>query len=240
MDSAFVAAWMRWFDPSVVWGVTLAGIWLGLNLAAWSTLFEPLPPTSGWLWLVLIGAATIGAGMLARRLSLAWLVVLALAPGVAGWLVGWPQHRYHEPLLIPWWTDPAVFVVLLVGWLAAWLLPRRVAWAIDLQLDPRDVTPARPKLFDLATSSWSGIRLGDDTTRLRQRLGPPSVIDLDDRGTGDELWRYGRQVFHVRGPTVADIELTDPEAQTSAGVGIGDNLEIARPARAPRRPAPSS
>jgi arylsulfatase A-like enzyme len=31
----------------------------------------------------------------------------------------------HEPILMPWWTDPVVFVLLLVGWLSARFLPRR-------------------------------------------------------------------------------------------------------------------
>ncbi len=224
-------------------GLALAAVWLGLNLAAWSTVFEPLPPTSGWLWLGLILAATIGTGMLAGRLHFVWLFVLSAVPGVAGWLVGWPQFRYREPLLIPWWTDPVVFVVLLAGWVAARLLPRRggtlvglalvaaplpwVAWAVELQLDPVNLTPAHPRLIDLNAASWNGIRLGDESTRLRRRLGPPPVIDLDPE-SGDEVWRYGRQAFHIHGPTVAEIEVTDPDAQTGAGVGLGDSLEIAR------------
>ena len=114
--------------------------------------------------------------------------------------------------------SPVVFVVLLAGWVAARLLPDAaarswawrswhaplpwVAWAVELPLDPVNLTPAHPRLIDLNAASWNGIRLGDESTRLRRRLGPPPVIDLDPE-SGDEVWRYGRQAFaHRHGPTV--------------------------------------
>jgi len=40
--------------------------WLGLNVAAWSRLFEPLPDMSAWAWLALAALATFGAGACRR------------------------------------------------------------------------------------------------------------------------------------------------------------------------------
>ncbi len=51
-----------------------------------------------------------------------------------------------------------------------------------------------------------------------------------DRGTpdGDVSWRYRHVAFVLHHGRVAQLSITDPDAQTSAGVGIGDNVEIAR------------
>jgi hypothetical protein len=121
------------------------------------------------------------------------------------------------------------------------------AWAVLRQVDPLDRRPAHPRLVDLDEASFGGVRIGDPSSLVLQRLGPPPVAPEDgsvmpllpssweavsppDRGTlaGDVSWRYRHVAVVLHHGRVVSLAITDPDAQTSAGVGIGDNVEIAR------------
>jgi hypothetical protein len=60
-------------------GVGAAVVWVGLNIAAWSRMFEPLPDVSLYVWLGPAAAATFEAGLLARR----WPAITISPPVVA-------------------------------------------------------------------------------------------------------------------------------------------------------------
>jgi hypothetical protein len=110
--------------------------------------------------------------------------------------------------------------------------------------------PTEVLVFDWKRGTYQGVRLGDDTARLRrvlgrpQRRGPnepfePIGEDFYDIGgltnfgypeveaDGDyDTFRYRRRVFSTTGGTVTAWGTTDPRAQTPEGVGIGDERDL--------------
>ncbi len=112
---------------------------------------------------------------------------------------------------------------------------------------PIDVSPEKPRVVDETRGSYRGVRLGDRPRRVRATLGEPPA-----RGGGAPL---GEDFYEIGGPTssqppprigpitayryrglllemtsqgVYAFTITDGDAETGRGVGIGDSLGTVR------------
>jgi hypothetical protein len=225
--------------------IAAAAIWLALNAAVWGNLFEPVPNISSSAALALAVAATVGAGLLARS----WpFVALSLAiPAIAS-AVGYSSDNELRAFLPTYAVLPAV-IALAVGVAAGRLAPRRVAtilgagllafplprtaFAAERTLFPYDARPSQPLPVDVQSGSFQGISLGQptvDALRLLPPGEPAATSPLGVTYTPGDATRTdapGVSLLTEHGHVVT-LFITDPRAQALAGVGVGDNLAVAR------------
>lgn len=222
-------------------------LWAGLALAGWSVFLldtgylEPLPWTAGGFGVALLLMAALGAGLVSgwRRWKLLWLLAAALVGCVslsgALWY-GNPDYPDLNDVALGLFLLP---VVIALGGLATHLPGRMrllggivlagplvvVVWAGFRHLHPVDERPTDRFLIQWGdTKAYRGVRYGDSRRRLLSTLGKPDSSYFDQ---GYEYLVYGRDTFTVTGEDgVQEIEIKDPRAETSEGVGIRDNLGL--------------
>ncbi|MEV4421333.1 hypothetical protein AB0L40_15310 [Patulibacter sp. NPDC049589] len=166
-------------------------------------------PVMGVLGAVLVGAAAAGSRRAAARRPSAASVLPRAAVGVATLAVALAAWGVH--------TD------------------RRVI----------DRTPASPAALSDRTGAFRGIEVGARLSDVRARLGTPTIVPEGDRAAGRPLdaprdlalpaklpdggtWRYDGLALVVSRSRVLAVVVTDDDAQTAAGAGIGDSLEVFR------------
>jgi hypothetical protein len=230
----------------------VAVVWIGLDVAASTSLFEPLPDISFDLYLAVAVAATLGAGLLAGRWA---VVVLAFVP-----LLFAPDGNASPSDLnaaLPFTAAIAAALLLVAGVAISRVAPRRsarvlgalllasplplAAWATARTIWPHDARPALPRRVDLAVGGFRGVFLGEGTTAARRAL--PANVEgsgpgpLDARSVPLGIFYWPGDATSIRTPDlsllaehghVVTLFITDPRAETVAGVGIGDNLGLAR------------
>lgn len=231
--AAFVVAADLW-DPLGEWGwglVLASSLALGVTgrwpmllaplalipLAPLNRMIEPELFTSGVYWLVGVCAVLVALGIGLRALARRRGARAERGAATAG-----------------------LGVICLTSALTAW----------GVYLDQRvvDRSPSGPLLVDERTGAFRGIRPGASASRALSLFGrpvhgpenfAPTPLDLEhDDVSGpsslpsSEVWRYRELVVLVAGERVGGYLTTDPSAQTSAGVGVGDSLAIAERAYA--------
>jgi len=122
-----------------------------------------------------------------------------------------------------------------------------VVWALAITAWPLNLSPEPPRLVDELGGSYRGAHLGDSPRRIRALLGDPS-----SRGGGAPL---GEDLYEIGGPTSSQppprtgpitayryrgllleltsqglyaFTITDGDAETRHGVGVGDSLATVR------------
>src|SRR5262249_8523757 len=92
-----------------------------------------------------------------------------------------------------------------------------------------DRTPAQVKLVDLNTASYGGLKPGETIDQVRRRLGRPLDTDF---GVGpirlNGTYSYKKLTVWFFDGFVTGLSISDPNAQTQAGVGNGGSLGGAR------------
>lgn len=122
------------------------------------------------------------------------------------------------------------------------------AFGRGVWLDQRvvDRAPAHPSTIDDVAGSYRGVGIGDRAAAVRGRLGVPRRADDDGQGFAAPLgqslsdfdgprgfdgdlttWRYRGVAVLLEGSRTQQLVITDPDAETAAGVGIGDSLAVA-------------
>ena len=236
-------------------GVCAALVWVGLNIATWSRLFEPLPDISFDVWLGLAVAATIGVGLLAAR----WLAIaLAIAPVLTAPAVGYATQS-DVGVALPFFAAVGATVLIAVGVAASRIVPARAAivvgslllavplplvgWAEERTLWPHDARPPHPLRVALSAGSFQGVALGqpmaDAQRRIRGSVGSAAsqVTPLDAQSAPIGVVYFPADAISVRGRGVSllaehgrvvTLFITNPRAEGLAGVGVGDNLGVAQ------------
>jgi hypothetical protein len=225
--------------------VSAASAWVGLNAAVWGNLFEPAPHISSSAALALAVVATVGAGLLAGR----WpFVALALAvPAIAG-AVGYSSDDELGAFLPIYAVIPAA-IALAAGVGIGLLAPRRLAlllgagllafplpltaFAAERTLFPYDAQPSERLPVDVRTGAFHGLSLGQPTADALRALPtgansaafPVGVTSLPGDATRSD--GHGLSLLTEHGHVVT-LFITDPRAQALGGVGVGDNLAVAR------------
>jgi hypothetical protein len=222
-----------------------AAVWVGLNAAVWGNLFEPVPHISSSAALALAVAATVGAGLLGGRWA---FIALALAvPAIAG-AVGYSSVDELGAFLPMYAVIPAA-IALAVGVGLGRLAPRRIAlllgagllafplpltaFAAERTLFPYDAQPSEPLPVDVRAGSFHGVSLGQATGDARRALPTGAVASSFPVGVtsfpGDATRTdgHGLSLLTEHGHVVT-LFITDPRAEALAGVGVGDNLALAR------------
>jgi hypothetical protein len=225
-----------------------------LNLAAWTGFFQPLPAISFTIWLSLAAAATLAIGLIAGR----WAsVALAIVPplvasigdparGDVGVVVPYFAAALAAALLICGIASsrllhPRVAVVsgalLLVPLLAV------VGWATARTIWPHDAQPAHPLRVGQRAGSFQGVSLGQSLADAKHAMPrsvqstAPQVRPLDSPSAPIGVSYMSANARSVLGDgiavlaehgTVVTLFITNPSAETIAGIGIGDNLALAR------------
>lgn len=173
---------------------------------AWAMLAIPLMGAGG---AVLVGLAAGGSRRAVARVPVARRVLPRLA------------------------IAAATLAVVVAGW--------------GVQADARviDRTPAEPVALSDRTGAFRGVEVRDRLRDVRERLGTPAIVPAGDRAAGlpvdagdglalpgdlpdGETWRYEGLALIVGRSRVLAMVVTDDRAQTGAGVGIGDSLEVVR------------
>lgn len=242
-------------EPALLAGAAIA--YAILAGAVWTAVYEPLPNTVSWLGPATWLAGSAGVGLVFRRyrsIALAALIPLTAAV-VSGdplqeWLAAFGAVGLGAVIAVMVLVGrrtgraaPVAGLALIVFSLAP------LAWAGYRQWRPLDVTPSHPLGIDLLHQSFRGVGVGDPASRIQPRLGraivgrPGSSVNsmlpvgasYDVNGDPPPLlanisvvYRYPGVAYLVVHGRVVAIVITDPNAQTSAGVGPGDNIAIAR------------
>lgn len=233
------------------WLLVAAGAYLGLTFAVFEGFLSPLR-VGPWVLLGFIGFAHVGLGLatgtpavlaLSGVAALVALVERVPAPvllkvGVIG-----------VPVLL---TTAGLGLLLHRGWLdpASDPGPRRrhrlgaagmVVLGLGLSpfaaagfrhLVPRDGAPVQEDAIDETSGSYRAISLGESYTDLLPAYGWPFKRGRRVKPSRQDVraghMRYSTVVYGIYRGRVSYIETTNPSAQTAAGVGIGDNLGVAR------------
>lgn len=205
---------------------------------AWALLAVPAMGVGGAL---LVGLAAAAARAASDGAAVPAGVVERLAarvPALAHLRPTLPPRLPAAPRLAPRAAVAATVVAALLAVLGV-RADRRVV----------DVAPDRPALVSERTGTFRGVGLGTSPEAVRRRLGRPVVapdgartaaLPLDAPGDlalpadlpAGETWRYPGVALVVAARRVRAMVVADPRAQTAAGVGIGDSLEVARRAYA--------
>jgi hypothetical protein len=120
--------------------------WLGLNVAAWSRLFEPLPDISAWAWLALAALATLGAGVLSQYGDKGGASRNRTPRGRAGSTRETGRQELQPNPRVSARGQPAERLVEIGMICLAAALPRRRRGHIDQAGDQRRLTRLRPPL----------------------------------------------------------------------------------------------
>ena len=198
----------------------LIGRWWSVSLAMASIVVPAASPTPEnalfWVLFVPIGvitsAALLGAGTGVRKLIARRAPSRESVAAIVGALL----------------VSGSVVVVAVAA--------VREVWVTDDQ-------PARPLVVDESRPSYQGVGVGDSAARMRERFGQPTVDrsggppaplgeDPDRLSTpnnliGGKTFDYPGVAFLVRGGRIKGFVVTAQDAETRAGVGVGDDLEIA-------------
>jgi hypothetical protein len=229
-----------------------AVVWTGLDVAASTTLFEPLPDISFDLYLALAVAATLGAGLLAGRwtfVALAFVPLLVAPDGNAS-----PNDLNAA---LPFMAAIAAALLLALGVAMSRVAPRRsapvlgalllaaplplTAWAIARTIWPHDARPAHPRRIDLDVGAFQGVFLGEPARAARRALSgsvegsglrpldaPSAPLGIFySPGDATSIRTRGLSLLAEHGHVVT-LFITHARAETVAGVGIGDTLGFAR------------
>ena len=129
---------------------------------------------------------------------------------------------------------------------AATLAVVLAGWGVLADARVIDRTPARPVALSDRTGAFRGVEVGDRLPAVRARLGTPTVVPAGAPAAGlpldapgdlalpdaelpeGETWRYDGLARVVSRSRVLAMVVTDDRAQTGAGAGIGDSMEIVR------------
>lgn len=244
-----------WWKLIGVRGVCAAVVWVGLNIAAWSGLFEPLPDISFDVWLGLAVAAAIGVGLLAGR----WLAIaIAIAPPLVASAVGYTSQSDGGEAF-PYFVAVVATVLIAGGVAGSRMLPARAAivvgslllaaplplvgWAAKRTIWPHDARPAHSLHVALRAGSFQGVALGQPVAKAQSAIrgsveGPaPPVTPIDAQSAPIGVSYFPADATSVRGRGVSVLAehgrvvalfITNSRAEGLAGVGVGDNLGVAR------------
>ncbi len=212
---------------------------LALGLAAPRWWAVPLPICVALPWAI---AGDTGNAFSARLSALEALAVATLAAAVvmAGVLVATSPDTHLGRLRGRW---PVVAgCVLLVSFVP-------LGWAALRAVEPVDERPADPLTIDEVRGAVGATGLGHSVSAVTSAFGAarpsPSapVAPLGERfdeiaapafiatpGETHSVLRYRGVSFLISDAGVYAVILTAGRAETAAGIGIGDNLEVARDA----------
>jgi hypothetical protein len=173
-----------------------------------------------------------GSNAFAYRLPALAIGILALAAAVlvlTGVLLG--TGRYGPPVYVGSW-------LLVLG--AVPLL-----WASYRHLRPVDEPGSRALVIEEGAAAFRGIAFGEDRELVIRKLGPKREADgtiaptgerfedigappfIDIPGVTHEVFRYPDTTVLLTENGVYGFVITADDAETLAGVGIGDNLALA-------------
>jgi hypothetical protein len=228
-----------------------------LAVSAFATVYDPLPDLPIGIDLAALVLPSLGLGIVIGRFWSAAFPLLLAAPFALAGDDGSNAFSYRLPTLAIGVLALAAGVLVLTGVLlrtgryrlpayvgAALLLLGAVplAWAGYRQLRPLD------EGGDVAVESgYRGVDLGSTRAGVIAALGSPprgsggsSVAPLGDDfdhiggppfiatpALSHETLRYPDSSVLVSDDRVYGLVITDPEAETSEGVGVGDNLALA-------------
>jgi hypothetical protein len=220
-------------DATLIAGVALAG-WSLLGLG--TTYLEPLPFSAGSLGVGLVLVSCFGAGLLSGwrlRTSVlppAALVGFVFISDALGKYLGYSEEETNSVLRLLWFTPvllllgaiiaarfaaPALRTGLLVL-LAPLIL---VAWAGYRHVRPIDRHPSDPLYIDWQTSTYRGVIV------IAHPYRAAALAALRAHIKNPRFWFKGDSVDLERG-FVEEIYITNPNAETKEGVGIGDSLAL--------------
>jgi hypothetical protein len=223
-------------------------IWAGFNVAAWGGRLEPLPDLRFRTWLLLATAATIGVGVLAGRW---WILVGVLVPLLLG-PASAAAAASDLGVVLPGLTAVASLVLLSVGVLSARIVTARAGaivgsfllavpllvagWGVERTLWPYDASPSQPLPVDARAGAFQGVALGQPLGVARRTLrGGAAGIGHTTAPVGVTFIPGDAVSVHARGVSllgehgkVVTLFITNPRAEALAGVGVGDNLGLAR------------
>jgi hypothetical protein len=231
-------------------------VWLTLNVAAWSGLLEPLPDFGFGLWLALAVSATLGAGLVAASWPFVALAIapsaIAAAVGYTGqgdWSQMVPTTAAVAAVVVLVIAVAASRVApgrtaLVTGALLLVAPAPLVAWGAARTVWPHDAHPAHALQMRLPSGGFRGVTLGQPIHEARTRLrgsvetdtsARPTPLDAPSAPVGVTFTPADATILHGHGlAAIADqgrivtLFITDPRAEAIAGVGIGDNLGLAR------------
>lgn len=119
-------------------------------------------------------------------------------------------------------------------------------WGVRADARVIDRTPAEPLALSDRTGAFRGVEVGARLPAVRARLGTPTIVPAGDPAAGrpldapgglalpeadlpeGETWRYDGVALVVSRSRVLAMVVADDRAQTNAGVGIGDSMEVVR------------
>jgi hypothetical protein len=218
--------------PNLPIGIDLAALALpsvGLGLAARRYWAAAVPLAVAVPFAL---AGDDGSNAFAYRLPALAMGILALAAAVlvlTGVLLG--TSRYRPPV----YAGSALLVLGAVPLL----------WASYRHLRPVDEPGSRALLVDVGAAAFRGIAFGESRELVMRKLGPiresggtiapigerfedigaPPYIDTP--GVTHEVFRYPATTVLLTENGVYGFVITADDAETFAGVGIGDNLALA-------------
>ncbi|MEA2300371.1 MAG: hypothetical protein QOE44_906 [Solirubrobacteraceae bacterium] len=206
---------------------------VGLLLGAWR-----------WIWLgLLLVVAVVAAAVLAGDGLVVVAAVPAVPVGMAGIASGVGLRRVvgRRRAAGPWGMTVLGAALLAVAW-----LPLPIALVERARTVRVDRT--RPIGIDERTGRIGGVGLGDAAASVASRFGavrptgdggpagplsdaayPVGPTSLETGPTGHETFmRYRGVAFGVDGTAVWTVQITDRQARTRRGVGVGDSLALVR------------
>jgi hypothetical protein len=217
--------------PSVPFAVLLVLFVVPLNLGAalaigqrWASLLA----LAAYVALLLIGL--VGATALALALVVAATGVLVL--GV------YLREMLDRARLARRRRRPPPPLVLAGPLLALALIP--AAWGLWLEAFPSERLSEQPARLDERAGGFRGVGLGDSTAVVRRAYGftrprrAPIEPELEALGApvraarSTAAYRYPGAIVLVDADRVAALVITDRNAETASGVGVGDGLARAR------------
>jgi hypothetical protein len=227
-----------------------------LAASAFTTLYDPLPDLPLVVDLAALVLPNLGLGLAIGRYWAAAVPFFVAAPFALVGDDGSNAFSYRLPSLAIGVFAVAAAVLVLTGvllrtgrtpvpgWTGAALLlagALPLLWAGYRQVRPLDEHGA-----GVVGAGYRGVAVGSSRAGAVAALGPPprpegaSVAPLGDDfddiggppfiatpGSSHEALRYRDISVLLSDGRVHGLVLTDPEAETDEGVGVGDNLELA-------------
>jgi hypothetical protein len=228
-----------------------------LAVSAFTTFYDPLPDLPIGIDLAALVLPNVGLGLLVRRYWAAAVPLLLAAPYALGGDNGSNAFSYRLSALAIGVLALASAVLVLTGVLLGTGRVRTpvyvgpallvlgavpLLWASYRQLRPVDEPGSREFVVE---ESFRGIAFGESRELVLRQLGPkresggtiapigerfeeigaPPFIDTP--GVTHEVLRYPATTVLLTENGVYGFVITADDAETFAGVGIGDNLDLA-------------
>jgi hypothetical protein len=226
-------------------------------VSAFTTVYDPLPDLPIGIDLAALVLPSLGLGFAVGRYWAPGVPLLVAAPYALAGDDGSNAFSYRLPALAIGVIALSAAVLVLTGVLlrTGWYRPPAyvgaallvlgavpLAWAGYRQLRPLD------EAGDVVVGTgYRGAALGSARAAVVEALGPPppgshgsSIAPLGDDfehiggppfiatpGLSHETLRYPDLSVLISDDRVYGLMLTDPEAETAEGVGVGDSLELA-------------